>query len=63
MQCTGGTADRDLFVDPYDTSTMTDYKFDKLIENCRGILSLGAKPMDDWTIYRMTGETLIKFAE
>lgn len=26
-------------------------------------LSLGAKPMDDWTIYRMTGETLIKFAE
>ncbi len=44
MQCTGGTADRDLFVDPYDTSTMTDYKFDKLIENCRGIVELGAKP-------------------
>lgn len=44
MQCTGGTADRDLFVDPYDTSTMTDYKFDKLIENCRGIVDIGAKP-------------------
>lgn len=44
MQCTGGTADRDLFVDPYDTSTMTDYKFDKLIDNCRGIIDLGAKP-------------------
>lgn len=44
MQCTGGTADRDLFVDPYDTTTMTDYKFDSLIENCRGILKLGAKP-------------------
>lgn len=44
MQCTGGTADRDLFVDPYDTSTMTDYKFDTLIENCRGIVNLGAKP-------------------
>lgn len=44
MQCTGGTADRDLFVDPYDTSTFTDYKFDSLIENCRGILNLGAKP-------------------
>ncbi len=44
MQCTGGTADRDLFVDPYDTSTMTDYKFDRLIGNCRGILELGAKP-------------------
>lgn len=26
-------------------------------------LSLGAKPMDDWTIYRMAGEELIKFAE
>lgn len=44
MQCTGGTAERDLFVDPYDTSTMTDYKFDRLIENCKGILTLGAKP-------------------
>lgn len=44
MQCTGGTADRDLFVDPYDRTTFTDYKFDALIENCRGILELGAKP-------------------
>lgn len=44
MQCTGGTPDRDLFQDPYDTSTLTDYKFDPLIENCRGILNLGAKP-------------------
>lgn len=44
MQCTGGTADRDLFVDPYDTTTMTDYKFDRLIENCRGIIEIGAKP-------------------
>ena len=26
-------------------------------------LSLGAKPMDEWTLYRMTGETLEKFAE
>ncbi len=26
-------------------------------------LSLGAKPLDDWTIYRMTGEELLKFAE
>ncbi len=44
MQCTGGTPDRDLFVDPYDTTILTDYKFDSLIENCRGILNLGAKP-------------------
>ncbi len=26
-------------------------------------LSLGAKPMEDWTIYRMAGETLKIFAE
>lgn len=26
-------------------------------------LSLGAKPLDDWTIYRMTGETLTEFAK
>ena len=25
-------------------------------------LSLGAKPLDDWTIYRLTGETLQKMA-
>ncbi|NLA77348.1 MAG: hypothetical protein GX851_05910, partial [Clostridiales bacterium] len=44
MQCTGGTAERDLFVDPYDTSTYTDYDFSGLIKNCRGIMSVGAKP-------------------
>ncbi|MBR6784774.1 MAG: GNAT family N-acetyltransferase [Clostridia bacterium] len=26
-------------------------------------LSLGAKPMDIWTTYRLTGETLVKMAE
>lgn len=44
MQCTGGTYSRDLFKDPYDTSVLDDYDFTRLIENCRGILSLGAKP-------------------
>ncbi len=44
MQCTGGTASRDLFKDPSDTSTMTDYDFTHLIENCRGIVNIGAKP-------------------
>ncbi len=44
MQCTGGTAERDLFKDPLDTTTMTDYDFSHLIKNCEGILSLGAKP-------------------
>jgi len=45
MQCTGGTAERDLFVDPYDTTTLTDYDFSKLIRSCRGVLSMGAKPL------------------
>ena len=26
-------------------------------------ISLGAKPMDEWTVYRVTGETLKKLAE
>ena len=26
-------------------------------------LSLGAKPMDEWTVYRLTGDTLVKMAE
>ncbi len=45
MQCTGGNVDRDLFVDPYDKTVLDDYDFTKLIENCRGVLGLGAKPM------------------
>ena len=45
MQCSGGTEARDLFVDPTDTSTLTDYDFSLLINNCKGVLDLGAKPM------------------
>ncbi len=44
MQCTGGNASRDLFKDPYNRDVLDDYDFTKLIENCRGILELGAKP-------------------
>lgn len=44
MQCTGGSAERDLFVDPYDRTVLDDYDFTKLIENCRGVVNLGAKP-------------------
>lgn len=44
MQCTGGTPERDLFKNPEDVSTYTDYDFSRLIENCRGIIRLGAKP-------------------
>ena len=45
MQCTGGSADRDLFVNPLDRTVLDDYDFTKLIENCRGVINLGAKPM------------------
>lgn len=45
MQCTGGNADRDLFVDPYDKTVLDDYDFTTLIDNCRGVVELGAKPM------------------
>lgn len=44
MQCTGGNATRDLFVDPYDTEVLDDYDFTRLIDNCAGIVELGAKP-------------------
>lgn len=45
MQCTGGSVARDLFKDPLDRTVLDDYDFTKLIENCRGVLELGAKPM------------------
>lgn len=44
MQCTGGNAQRDLFVDPTNYDVLDDYDFSSLIENCHGILTLGAKP-------------------
>lgn len=44
MSATGGSASRDLFKNPEDFSVLDDYDFTNLIENCRGILALGAKP-------------------
>ncbi len=44
MQCTGGNASRDLFVDPYNFDVLDDYDFSKLIANCKGIVSMGMKP-------------------
>ncbi|MCL2774310.1 MAG: hypothetical protein FWD71_13305 [Oscillospiraceae bacterium] len=41
---TGGNPERDLFRDPLDRTTMTDYDFSKLFTACRAILSLGMKP-------------------
>lgn len=45
MQCTGGTEARDLFKDPNNKDVLDDYDFTLLIDNCRGVLNLGAKPM------------------
>ena len=45
MQCSGGTEARDLFKDPLDRTILDDYDFTVLIDNCRGVLNLGAKPM------------------
>lgn len=45
MQCSGGTETRDLFKDPLDRTVLDDYDFTVLIENCRGVLDLGGKPM------------------
>lgn len=44
MTATGGSRSRDLFKDPDNKAVKDDYYFDRLIANCRGILSLGAKP-------------------
>ena len=44
MQCSGGTVQRDLLRDPTDTSVPDDYDFARLVKNCSGILTLGAKP-------------------
>lgn len=56
MQCTGGSVERDLFKDPLDFDTLDDYDFTKLIENCRGILALGAKP------HLKTGSVPLKYS-
>ena len=45
MQATGGNAERDLFLDPYDASVRDDYKFDELIAACKNVLAQGVKPM------------------
>lgn len=44
MQCSGGTEARDLFKDPADKTVLDDYDFSLLINNCRGIVDIGAKP-------------------
>lgn len=44
MQCTGGNETRDLFKDPLNFDVLDDYDFSRLVDNCAGIVKLGAKP-------------------
>ncbi len=57
MQCTGGSAGRDLFKNPLDFSVTDDYDFTQLTDNCAGILALGAKP------YLKLGSVPLKYTE
>lgn len=57
MQCTGGTETRDLFKNPNDKTVLDDYDFTLLINNCRGVLKLGAKP------FLKLGNVPIKFSK
>lgn len=57
MQATGGSAQRDLFIDPYDNTVLDDYDFSPLISACKGILNVGAKP------HIKTGNVPLKFTE
>lgn len=44
MQATGGSTERDLFVDPTNLDVLDDYRFDPLIDACRRALQLRVKP-------------------
>lgn len=44
MVATGGSAERDLFIDPHDRSVLDDYKFDSLIMACENVVRQGLKP-------------------
>jgi len=45
MTATGGNATRDLFLDPLNRETLTDYDFEPLLAACRHIVAVGMKPM------------------
>ena len=45
MAATGGNEQRDLFANPKDRSTLTDYEFGKLLRACEQIVAKGLRPM------------------
>ena len=57
MAATGGNPERDCLKDPGDRTVLDDYDFASLIEVCRGILAMGAKP------YLKLGGVPSKFTE
>ncbi len=44
MTATGGNVERDLFIDPSDTSVLDDYDFSQLIEACHNVVDQGLIP-------------------
>ena len=44
MGATGGNPQRDCFRNPADRSVLDDYDFSRLVDGCRGIVSMGLKP-------------------
>jgi hypothetical protein len=42
MTATGGSKNRDMFIDPDNRNVRDDYKFDSLIAACRNILRRGS---------------------
>ena len=56
MTATGGSAERDLFIDPFDRTVTDDYKFDSLIQACRNIVNQGLTP------YIKTGNVPLKLS-
>ena len=44
MGATGGNPQRDCLRNPADRSVLDDYDFSRLVEGCKGIVSMGLKP-------------------
>ena len=44
MGATGGNPQRDCLRNPADRSVLDDYDFSRLVDGCRGIVSMGLKP-------------------
>ena len=56
MTATGGSEERDLFIDPLDRTVTDDYKFDSLIQACRNVVNQGLTP------YIKTGNVPLKLS-